>query len=58
MNLEKIFCLNPGCPARGQVGRGNVQVHSLQEKRCYCAVCKKTLSVTKGSLFVFHRYWA
>ncbi len=51
MKLEKIFCLNPECPARGQCGKGNVQVHSLKEKRCYCAVCEQTFSVTKGSLF-------
>ena len=47
MNLEKIYC--PA--ARGQVGRGNVGVHSQQETRCYCQVCDKTFSVTKGSIF-------
>ncbi len=29
MNLEKIFRLNPEYLARGQVCRGNVEVHSL-----------------------------
>ena len=51
MNLATIFCPNLDCPARGQTGRGNVQVHSHKEKRCYCKVCHKTFSVTKGSLF-------
>ena len=51
MNLEKIFCPNLDCAARGQCGRGNISVHSLQEKRCYCAVCQQTFSVTKGSIF-------
>jgi transposase-like protein len=51
MNLEKIFCPNLDCPARGQCGRGNISVHSLKEKRCVCAVCDKTFSVSKGSIF-------
>jgi len=51
MNLEKIFCPNLHCPARGQCGCGNISVHSVKEKRCYCNVCDKTFSVTKGSIF-------
>lgn len=39
MNLEKTFCPNLDCPARGQCGRGKISVHSLKEKRCLCAVC-------------------
>lgn len=51
MNLEKIFCPNLDCPARGQCGQGNVTVHSLQEKRCLCRVCEQTFSVSKGTIF-------
>ena len=51
MNLEKIFCPNLDCPARGHCGRGNISLHSDQEKRCYCSVCHQTFSVTKGSIF-------
>jgi transposase-like protein len=51
MNLEKIFCPNLECPARGQCGRGNISVHSHKEKRCYCEVCDKTFSVSKGTIF-------
>lgn len=51
MNLEKIFCPNLECPARGQCGRGNISVHSLKEKRCYCNVCEQTFSVSKGTIF-------
>jgi len=51
MNLANIFCINPDCPARGQCGRGNIGVHSLQERRCGCNVCHTTFSTTKGSLF-------
>lgn len=51
MNLEEIFCPNIDCSARGQSGRGNISVHSDREKRCYCHVCHKSFSVTKGSIF-------
>lgn len=51
MNLENIFCPNIECPARGQSGRGNINVHSVKEKRCYCQVCEKTFSVSPGSIF-------
>jgi transposase-like protein len=51
MNLEKIFCPNLDCPARGQCGGDNISVHSIKEKRCYCKVCKQTFSVSKGSIF-------
>jgi transposase-like protein len=51
MNLDKIFCPNLACPARGHCGRGNISVHSHKEKRCYCDVCKQTFSVSKGTIF-------
>lgn len=51
MNLEKIFCPNLECPARGQCGKGNLTVHSHKEKRCYCNVCQQTFSVSKGTIF-------
>lgn len=51
MNLTEIFCPNIDCPARGQCGRGNISSHSLVEKRCLCAVCEQTFSISKGSIF-------
>ncbi|HIE56440.1 MAG TPA: hypothetical protein EYP90_14935, partial [Chromatiaceae bacterium] len=51
MNPEQIFCPNIDCPARGQVGKGNIHIHSQKEKRCSCDVCETTFSVTKGTLF-------
>lgn len=51
MKPEELFCPNLDCPARGQVGKGNLSVHSLKEKRCVCSVCQQTFSVTKGTLF-------
>ena len=51
MNLEKLFCPNLECPARGQVNKGNLSVHSRKEKRCYCNVCETTFSTRKGTIF-------
>lgn len=51
MNPQQLFCLNIDCPARGQTGKGNIRVHSQKEKRCLCAVCGKSFSATKGTLF-------
>lgn len=51
MNPEQLFCPNIDCPARGQVGQGNISVHSQKEKRCICNVCGKSFAVTKGTLF-------
>jgi transposase-like protein len=39
------------CPARGQVGRGNIHTHSLKDKRCICDVCKQTFATTVGTIF-------
>ena len=51
MNPESVFCPNLSCPAKGQRGRGNITIHSVQEKRYECQVCNKTFSATKGSIF-------
>lgn len=51
MNPEEIFCLNSDCVAKGQRGRGNIQVHSQKEKRCICTECGQTFSVSKGTIF-------
>ena len=48
---EKAFCLNLECPARGQVGKGNISVHSQKEKRYECDVCGETFAATKGTIF-------
>lgn len=51
MNLENIFCPNLNCPARGQIGQGNIKAHSQKDKRCRCTICRKTFSIRKGTLF-------
>jgi transposase-like protein len=51
MNPQAIFCPNMDCPARGQIGKGNIHVHSQQDHRYRCAVCEHTFSGDKGTLF-------
>ncbi len=51
MDPHAVFCPNPACPARGQVGRGNIGVHSLKEQRYKCRECNKTFAATKGTVF-------
>ena len=51
MDAHHSFCPNPSCPARGQVGRGNVRAHSHKERRLRCATCKKTFACTTGTPF-------
>jgi len=51
MNPQEIFCPNMDCPARGQIGKGNIHVHSQKEKRCVCDVCQGTFTTRKGTIF-------
>ena len=51
MDPQTVFCHNSACPASGQVGKGNISVHSLKEGRCKCNVCGKTFTETKGTVF-------
>lgn len=49
MNPQEIFCQNEACSARGQVGQGNIKVHSRQERRYRCTMCGQTFRETKGT---------
>jgi transposase-like protein len=51
MELEKLFCPNIDCPARGQTGQGNLGVHSQKEKRAICNVCNKPFATSSGTIF-------
>lgn len=51
MNPHELFCPNMACPARGQTGKGNLQVHSQKDQRCWCKVCGQTFVTTKGTIF-------
>jgi transposase-like protein len=51
MNPQEVFCQNIDCPARGQIGKGNIGIHSRQENRYICQMCQQTFSITKGTIF-------
>src|SRR3954468_9699731 len=45
------FCHNTDSPARGQLGRGNIRVHSRTERRYRCSVCGRTFAATRDTPF-------
>ena len=51
MNPTTAFCPNWHCHARGQIGQGNIGIHSRKDKRFLCTACHKTFSATKGTVF-------
>lgn len=51
MDPRAVFCLNPACPARGQVGQGNIHLHSRKKQRYRCVVCRRTFTASKGTVF-------
>jgi transposase-like protein len=51
MDPQTQFCHNLNCPARGQVGQGNIKVHSRKERRYRCDRCKQSFAATKGTPF-------
>ncbi len=53
MNPQEVWCPNSVCPTRGQVGQGNIGVHSQTERRYHCRVCRKTFGARTGT--IFHR---
>ena len=51
MDPQTQFCPNPDCSARGQVGQGNIRVHSQTERRYRCTTCGRTFAATTGTPF-------
>jgi transposase-like protein len=49
MDLATVFCPNPACPTRGQMGQGNIGIHSRKEQRLMGKQCRKTFTTTKGT---------
>jgi transposase-like protein len=43
------------CPARGQVGEGNIRIHCRKRTRYRCSVCDKTFSERAGTIFFRRR---
>ena len=51
MDPQAQFCHNPDCPARGQLGLGNIRVHSRKERRYRCTTCGRTFAATRDTPF-------
>lgn len=51
MDPQGQFCHNAACPARGQVGQGNIGVYSQVEQRYVCHSCGRTFAATTGTPF-------
>lgn len=43
------------CPARGQVGEGNIGIHSRKRRRYWCKACCKSFSARAGTIFYRRR---
>ncbi len=56
MDPRTQFCPNMTCPARGEVGGGNIGVHSRIERRFRCRRCGKTFAETTGTPFYRRQY--
>ena len=51
MDPQAQSCQNAACPAKGQVGHGQLRVHSWKEQRYRCDACGVTFSARKGTAF-------
>ena len=51
MDPQSQFCHNPGCTARGQLGLGNISVHSRKQRRYRCSTCGRTFAATRDTPF-------
>jgi transposase-like protein len=51
MDPQTQFCHNPDCTARGQLGLGNISVHSRKERRYRCSSCDRTFAATRDTPF-------
>ena len=49
MDPQAQFCHNPACAASGQVGQGNIVVHSRKERRYKCETCGRTFAASKDT---------
>ncbi len=50
MDASKQFCPNETCSARGQIGVGNIRIHSYRPQRYRCHTCQKTFSARRGTM--------
>ena len=50
MDASKQFCPHETCSARGQIGAGNLRIHSYRPQRYRCHTCQKTFSARRGTM--------
>src|SRR5436853_474106 len=50
MNASRQFCPNEACKARGNIGQGNMVIHSRSRPRYRCKTCGKTFSAKEGTM--------
>ena len=51
MDPHSVFCPNSDCPARGQLGKDNIRIHSRKEGRYRCQACGRTFAARRGTPF-------
>src|SRR5919108_6333679 len=51
MDPTTVFCPNGHCHARGQIGQGNIGIHSQKEQRFIGHACHTTFSARTGTVF-------
>jgi IS1 family transposase len=51
MDASRQFCRNLECKARGQIGQGNIVIHSQKRPRYRCKTCGKTFGAKEGTMF-------
>jgi transposase-like protein len=51
MNLQAVFCPNPGCPDKYVKGKGNIISHGQKRPRCKCTGCGHTFTYRRGTPF-------
>jgi transposase-like protein len=49
MHPQEQFFHNKDYPARGQIGKRDIAIHSQKDHRYRCTVCGRTFTSTKGS---------
>jgi transposase-like protein len=51
MDPTTTFCPHWACPARGQIGQGNIGIPARKDRRFLCTQCRKTFTATFGTVF-------
>ena len=49
MDPTTTFCPHLACPARGQIGQGNIGMHARKDQRFLWTQCRQTCTATQGT---------